>query len=220
MIYIGIPTYDGKMHHSTVAGLVNTAWVCGKSGIGYAVDVVPHDAFIGRARNLIAMRFLASGFQDLMFIDADVGFTADAVVAVGKAPVDIACGLYRMKIDKEKYPAAMVDPIERHPEDPHLLKMQYGPTGFMRIKRQVLLDMIEKYPDEWYSDDNGKMYDFFPHGRFGNSFIGEDIKFCQRAQACGYDVWAVQNLGLAHTGEKTYPSNWRIDIQVPEEKAA
>jgi ABC-type lipoprotein export system ATPase subunit len=53
LIYIGIPTYDGKIHHSTVAGLVQTARFCGEKHVSVGMEVIPHDAFIGRARNLI-----------------------------------------------------------------------------------------------------------------------------------------------------------------------
>jgi hypothetical protein len=66
------------------------------------------------------------------------------------------------------------------------------------------------------------MYDFFGCGREGNNFFGEDINFCRRAIECGFDLWAVQNINLDHTGPKTYEANWKLDILQPaqEEKAA
>lgn len=219
-IFIGIPTYDGKLHHTTVKGLMQTALFCGQSQIGIALEVIPHDAFIGRARNLIAKRFLDSNFGDLLFVDADIGFGLREVVALGKMNADIVVGLYRMKTEKMKYPAALFDPIERHPEDRNAFKLQYGPTGFMKIRRVVLETMMAKWPDEWYSDDNGRIMDFFPHGRVGNHFIGEDIRFCQRAIECGFDVFAYQGLTFSHTGDMTWETTWQLDVSVPVEEVA
>jgi hypothetical protein len=109
---------------------------CAKSKIGIAVDIRPHDAFIGKARSILCEQFLARGFHDLLFVDADVGFGVEEVVKICTAPCDVAMGLYRMKIDGEgetkqvKYPALMCDPIERHEKDPFLIKLNYGPSGF------------------------------------------------------------------------------------------
>ena len=221
-LYVGIPTYDGKLHGSTAGGLVQLALICGKSGIGLAVDIVPHDAFIGRARNLVAKRFLESGFNDLLFVDADVGFDAFGAVKLCRAPADIVMGLYRMKEEhpdeqpKHKYPALLTNPIERHPKDPSLIEVEYGPAGFMRVRREVFLKMQEKWPDDWFQDANGKLYDYFPCGRTGNAFWGEDISFCNRAKECGFKLYAAQGVGLRHFGEKSWPSIWQIDIEQQE----
>ena len=217
MLFIGIPSYDGLIHHTTVAGLIQTAHLCAKMEIGLAVEIIPHDAFIGKARSLICKRFLESGATDLLFIDADIGFTSKDVLAVVMPDADIVCGLYRMKVPgSHRYPAMLTDPLERCPTNESLIKLHYGPTGFMRIRRRVIEHMIDAFPDEWFSDDqNGKIYDLFPHGRENNSFYGEDINFCRRAIQCGFDIYAAQGIALTHVGEASWNSKWQLDIQVP-----
>lgn len=225
-LMIAIPTYDGKVGYDTVRGLTQTAIFCGKNSISLAIQMRPHDAFIGKARSALCMKFLESGFSEILFVDADIGFDVDAVVDICRAKSDIAVGLYRLKIDGAdesklmKYPALMCDPIERHPEDDFLIKLKYAPTGFMRIRRNVLEAMMEKWPTEWWEDDNGKIYDFFPCGRKGNYFVGEDIGFCNRALECGFEIYGVQGLHLRHYGEKRWQSNWQIDILVEDQEAA
>ena len=218
MIYLGIPTYNGLIHHTTVAGLCQVSRHCGKSGMGIALDVIPHDAFIGRARNLLVKRFLASPATDLVFIDADVGFSLDDFAKLCRPDVDMAMGLYCVKDDKRlAFPALMTVPEKRLPQEGanDLISLEYGPAGFMRVKRAVFEAMIAKFPEEYYEDGTeGKIYDLFPCGRIGNSFIGEDISFCQRAKECGFDIWAVQGTNLLHSGEKTWPAKWQIDVQV------
>lgn len=223
-LFIGIPTYNGYIHHTTLGGVAQAAHFCGGQKIGFTVQIIPHDAFVGRARNMLARLFLQSNFHELLFVDADIGFDIEGVIALCKAKPDIVMGLYRMKEDgpnesmKLKFPALLEDPLIRHASDPRLLKIQYGPAGFMRVRRSVFEKMIEKWPDDWYEDAHGKMHDFFPAGRIGNAFWGEDISFCQRAKECGFDLWAHQGIALTHHGEKSWPSNWQIDIQ--QEKAA
>ncbi len=225
-LLIAIPSYDGKLHYDTVRGITQTAFLCAKKGIGFAVEVRPHDAFIGKARSILCEKFLAMGFHDLLFVDADVGFGVEEVVQICKAPADLVMGLYRIKEDgadetkKVKYPALMCDPIERHPEDPFLIKLRYGPAGFMRIRRPVLEAMMKKWPEETWTDDSGVVHDFFPCGRLGNHFVGEDIGFCNRAIECGFDIWAAQGLKLRHYGEKRWPSEWQIDVLQEEPNGA
>lgn len=211
-VYIGIPSYDGKLHWATMQGLLGVANICAKNSVGLAVDVVPHDAFIGRARNMLVNRFMSSGMQDLMFVDADIGFDPTAVVDLCKAAPDIVMGLYMMKSPQPRYPALMEDPIVRHPSDMRLIKLKYGPTGFMRVRRRVFEKMMEKWPEDYYFDGlQGKIFDFFPNGRFDHHFTGEDIKFCERAITCGIDMWALQGISLRHFGEKSWDSVWQID---------
>ncbi len=223
-IYIGIPTYDGKLHWTTAAGLIQTARFCGEKGLAICVDVIPGDAFIGKARDTIAARFMKTDFDDLIFIDADVGFNLAGISALMAAPqdADIAMGLYRVKTDQLRFPGTMMEPIEHHPETRRLVKMQNGPAGFMRVKRRVFEKMMDRYPTEWYSSGDLKLYNFFPCGMTAlNQYTGEDIQFCERAQACGFHVWAVQNIGFDHTGPKTWEANWKIDVlESVKEKAA
>lgn len=225
-LYVGIPTYDGKLHGATVGGIAQLGLICGKNGIGLAIDIIPHDAFIGRARALIAKRFMESGFNDLLYVDADIGFDAEAAAIVCQSPAEIVMGLYRMKEDgpnetqKVKFPALLSDPLERNPEDPSLIGIEYGPAGFMRVRRTVFEKMQEKWPDDWFEDANGRLYDYFPAGRQGNAFWGEDIAFCMRAKECGFKLWAAQGIELHHYGEKKWPAKWQIDVPAELKEAA
>jgi len=212
-VFIGIPTYNGYIHFEAVKGLMNAALLAGKHSMSLAAEIIPHDAFVGKARDLIAHRFLKSGFQELVFIDADIGFNVAGLVALAKADVDVAMGLYRMKEKgpHSRFPALMCNPLEVNEKDENLVRLEYGPAGFMKVRRHVFEQMIEKWPDDWFSDSkNGKIYDFFPCGRFGNEFIGEDISFCNRLKQLGIPIWGVQGIQLDHFGENAWGAEWRV----------
>lgn len=218
MLFIGIPTYNGLLHWTTAKGLTDTAHYCAKKNIGFAVDVIPGDAFVGKARDIIAHRFLKSNFNELVFVDADIGFDAAGITQLCRyADVPIVMGLYQMKTPPPvRYPALIQNdsngPV-RHPDHPELIQLQYGPAGFMRIKREVFEVMKQMWPDEYYVNaGEEKIYNFFPAGRFADHFTGEDIKFCERAQQCGFPIYAAQNVKLSHHGAKAWESDWALDV--------
>lgn len=218
--YIGIPTYDGKIHWTTMSGILQVARHCGEKKAAICVDVIPGDAFIGKARDTIASRFMNTDFEDLYFVDADVGFNLAGFSAIARAPADaaIVMGLYRVKSDVLRFPGVMFEPIERHPETSRLVRMQNGPAGFMRIKRYVFEEMMKRWPTEYYVSGELKLFNFFPCGLTeNNQFKGEDIMFCERAQMCGFNVWAMQDIELDHTGFKTFEANWKLDVLQPAE---
>lgn len=220
-IFLATPTFDGKFHWSTTAGLMQVAQFCGKVGMPLASDVVPGDHFVDKARNTLVYRFLKTNLDEIVFIDADVGFDINGFKLLMKSNVDIAMGLYRVKDDRVKFPALLHEPVEAHPEDPRLVKLQYGPAGFMKVRRRVFEKMIEQYPEDYYyagEAEDSRVYEFFPSGRKGHHYGGEDIKFCERAIACGFSVWAVQDIPLDHTGAKTYDAKWRV-LRAVEEAA-
>lgn len=225
-VYVGIATYDGKLQWQTVAGLVEFARFCGEKHLSLCVDVVPGDAFIGKARDTLAHRFLKhTDWQDFIFIDADVGFNLEGLKQLMRSDVDIVGGLYRCKTDKPQYPGLMWPDVTVHETDKRLILMQYMPTGFLRIKRRVFEKMREQWPEDYYyanSDPDDKQYAFFPSGRDGHAWRGEDIWFCMRAIECGFQVWACQDIELTHTGAKTWDAKWRVLRAVDEaaEKAA
>jgi len=219
MILVGTPAYDGKMEWKTISSLVGLGHLCAKANIGYAMDVIPGDAFVDHSRNLIAHRFLKGGFRDLLFVDADVSFHPLDAAKLCQAEPELVCGLYRMKTDKEVYPARIHEPLETHPSDPDLIRLLWGPAGFMRIRASVFEKMIEKWPDDWYQDSGTgeKVYDFFPAGRRGHSRISEDVSFCEKAANVGVKLYAMQGIALQHTGVKAFPSNWQMTKPVIEE---
>jgi hypothetical protein len=207
MIYVAIPTYNGLIHHSTVGGLLEVQRFLTENRVGFAVDVIPHDAFIGRARNMAAKRFLASGATDLIYIDADVGFRAKDFGLLMRQDVDICCGLYPYKKDEVAFPCLVAEPQER--VGPRV-RLVYGPTGFMRIRRKVFESIQRANPGNFYRDDiHVDTYEFFPFGRRGNEFMGEDVGFCRLATERGFKIWGVEGMELQHTGERTWSAQWQ-----------
>ena len=205
MIYVGIPTYDGRIEHNTVGGLFNVAYASGKDHLPICLDVIPHDPFIGHARDLMASRFLSiPDATDMVMIDADVGFSSDDFRLLMKVDADIVCGVYPYKKDEEHYPVAPFMPYQKRGR---LVECAFAPTGFMRIRRKVL-EKLKETVGTYQDTEHGLLHQFFPFGKHGQSWKGEDVQFCLLAQEAGFKVYGLEGLELTHVGRKTWTGKW------------
>lgn len=219
MILVGVPSYDGRLDWRTTSSLIGLGHLCAKASIGYAMDVIPSNAFIGDARNMIVHRFLQMGFRDLLFVDDDIGFEPIDAARLCKAEPDAVFGLYRKRSDRLIYPARYHEPLEVHESDPDLIRMLWGPTGFMRLRASVFEKLMKLWPEDWYENPatNERVFDFFPFGRHEHGFRSEDIGFCNKLRDAGIPLYALQGITLTHTGTKTWESDWRRTEAVFEE---
>jgi len=108
-------------------------------------------------------------------------------------------------------------------------------TGFLRIRREVFETMIQRFGSEMafdYSGDEphfkGKVgYDFFragvdscyPVGSGKRQYLSEDWGFCERAQECGYKIWAAPWIRLVHVGPYDYCSDLSVMEEAPDAPA-
>ena len=129
-----------------------------------------------RARNVLLAYFLQSNFTRLMFIDADIAFNAQDVIALLALNKDICGGLYPKKslewgqlhkaIQKSPgLPASeystlagsmVFNPIagtQKFSVTEPLEIMDLG-TGFMMIERSVLERFMKAYPEKMYKPDH------------------------------------------------------------------
>lgn len=208
MIYIGVASYDAKLHHSTVGGLFNVAYAMGKSRVGVCLDVIPHDPFIGHARDLMAHRFLSvKDATDMVMIDADVGFDWQDLDRLLSADGDVVCGVYPYKEEGRGYPVAPWQPVVKEGDRVQVI---FGPGGFLRVRRKVIEALAETAPQ--FQDASGQyMKDIFPGGVRDGYLRGEDVNFFKAANAAGFKCWALEGLNLRHTGDKTFEGPWKLD---------
>jgi hypothetical protein len=142
-----------------------------------------NESLIPRARNYLVDEFLRSDYTHLMFIDADIHFDPNDVLALAALDKDIIGGPYPKKcIAWEKVRNAVDSGLAD--EDPNILEQYTGDyvfnpventhqikvsepvdvleigTGFMMIKRQVFDDFKEAFPQFAYRPDHNRSEHF------------------------------------------------------------
>lgn len=151
----------------------------------------PH---VDDARNEVVKTFLASDCSDLLFIDADVSFSPEALKQLIARDVSLVGGVYPYRKDVDGMPVRLVceEPVEG------LLEVEGLPTGFMKIKRRVFEEMASICPS--YGDTTL----YFERALIEGTRWGGDLNFCNRWRSLGGKVYADFELVLGHTGKVTF----------------
>lgn len=185
-IFLGMPMYGGMLTENTMHGLLNLQQWCMAYGVGMRIQSMGNESLITRARNtIVSMMMDAKDYvaTHLLFIDADIGFSAQNIQRLLCFDKDVVCGIYpRKHLHFEKIsevlkqnPNATPDEIEAkclgynlNFDDPHNIKFEDGfckvseaATGMMLVKREVFRTMFKKFPERKYNSDqiiNGDGY--------------------------------------------------------------
>jgi hypothetical protein len=232
-LLIGTPCYGGNVTHLYMTSVMQLQKLCLVRGIPFEVQLLSGDALITRARNSIVTQFLDNpNATHLMFIDADIGFDAQAVFNMLDFDKDLVGGIYPAKnIDWALVKQAAAD---GHPdlraasmnyvvgfEDRNKIesvgryaRAKYLGNGFMMINRRVFETMKEKYPELKYEKINANpdvqrgspnRYAFFECVIDEHGFyLPEDYTFCKRWTDIGGEIWVDIASKLNHTGSYTF----------------
>jgi hypothetical protein len=94
----------------------------------------------------------------------------------------------------------------------NLAKVKHLATGFMMMKRKMLLNMMTAFPSTKYVDDvnflkpeeNAMAYALFDCGVEDGHYYSEDWLFCDRWSKMGGDIYVDVSINLTHTGIEDY----------------
>lgn len=129
------------------------------------------------------------GFDYLLCVDADTGFTPDHIHQLLKHDLDIVSGAYPMKLHADRFAAGWfgevrgLSPMDsRVPIDSTgLLEVDWVGCGFLLVRREAL----EAIPYPWFSYDEARYVSDKAECAVA---ISEDIGFCLRAQNSGFKI--------------------------------
>lgn len=190
-----------------------------EANIGADVQFQTGVAFIDHARNILCHKFLHEfpNATDLFFIDDDVGWHSDAVISLLARPEDVVGGVYPLKQDEGGFPVdLMVDPLTQDlMERDGLFRVQFLPTGFMRIKRHVIEKMAEgqpTYPHHWANGTTDQISNIFRTGYANGRRWGEDVDFGNRWASLGGEMWLDPSFILSHVGRKRWADHYSRHI--------
>jgi len=181
-LFVATPMYGGNcagMYARSIADL--SAW-CAKHQIPLQLYYLFNESLITRARNYCVDEFMRSDATHLMFIDSDIGFNPQDVIALlammsDESPYDIMGGPYPKKcISWEKVKQAVDKGVAD--EDPNTLEKFVGDyvfnpkssqreiplgqpvevleigTGFMMVQRRAFEKYKEAFPYLSYKPDH------------------------------------------------------------------
>jgi hypothetical protein len=157
-------------------------------------------------RSALLSQALKDGFDNFLFIDADIGFDPGDAMRLLARPEPVVAGIYvhNMGQDFAGTFARGVDKVVFGPDAPGLYPLLYAPTGFLRVRAEVLHRMIDelKLPECHWGSIKG-IYPFFlplcvPDGRGGTRYLTEDYSFSHRLTQIGITPLADTTIKLFH----------------------
>jgi hypothetical protein len=193
-------------------------------GISHEWSNRPGDPFIAKARSSAACEFLKTDGTDLFFLDDDIGWPAEKVLEFINRPEPVIAGVYPHKMEELSFPCSLEADGDHLVEENGLFRAVLAPTGFMRIKREVLERLYDASPPYRETEADGITYErraIFNSGvGVDGNYWGEDYAFCNACRAADIPVWIDPNINFFHRGTRRWAANMGDSIQVFKEKAA
>lgn len=175
-LFIATPMYGGMAHGLYMKACLDLQNIMTKYGVETKFSFLFNESLITRARNYLVDEFLRSECTHMLFIDADIHFNAQDVVALLALDKDVIGGPYPKKTINWKNVA---EAARKHPDLPikeleklvgeyvfNVVKgtqnfsvteplevMEIG-TGYMLIKREVFDKVKAAYPSIRYKPDH------------------------------------------------------------------
>lgn len=214
-ILIGTPAYGGLVTTEYLVSIATTIRGFIRDNVDFTLLAMANESLINRGRNGIAHIALEGGYDKLVFIDADIGWTYDDMCNLLNSKQDIVGGTYPIKT----YPItvnfnALPEHVEmfaqetehgkiyrktmdkfneykaKYADENGEVQVVHIPTGFMSIKVAVFKYLMDKVTTYKNTDFNtGKvsvMHEFFPVRVKNELFESEDWAFLQHSQGEWY----------------------------------
>lgn len=187
-LMVATPMYGGQCSGLYAKSMANLTALATSHGIHITLYYLFNESLITRARNYCVDEFLRSQCTHLMFIDSDIGFDPNDVIAMlaiqgDDTPYDVIAGPYpkktiswekiKLAVDKgvadenptvlEKYVGDYVfNPKTSQSSIPigDLVEVGEAGTGFMMIRRKTFEQYKQAYPQLSYKPDHARTEHF------------------------------------------------------------
>ena len=251
--FIATPCYGGALTEPYFRSTIKLLTFFNSHKIPLAFGTIANESLVTRARNVLLAYFLNSDYTHLVFIDADIEFQVDDLLKLYVHDKDVVVGAYPKKgvnwnnikegIKMKEQEGKNVEggqigalgsdyainfkfnDVARKQVSVHdgLIQLHDAGTGFMMIKREAIMKLIDAYPEIKYNNDvqmNGvdlkdNFYALFdtmidPKDR---RYLSEDYTFCRRWQDIGGEIWLDPSISLNHYGSFCFQGNPEMIIQ-------
>lgn len=189
--------------HLVSVFFLQSLWRCRGTVGPYKLDVFHYArGIVHVARNAVALHAVDRGYSHVLFVDDDMIVPPDLVQRLLAANKDVVGTLAYQRLgdhlpcvfnwDKGANGYVPVHGVEKK----GLLKVDAVGFGAVMIKVDVIKAMLEENAADPDMREQDRLREVFSWGR-----LGEDLGFCKRAVALGYEVWVDTDVILGHVGE-------------------
>ena len=175
-LFVATPMYGGMAHGLYLKSCLDLQGIMSRYGVDVKFSFLFNESLITRARNYLVDEFLRSDCTHLLFLDSDIHYNPQDVVALLALDKDVIGGPYPKKsINWNNIAHAARNHPDLEPRELETLVGEYVfnvvkgtsqfsvteplevleiGTGFMLVKREVFDKMAVEYPNIRYKPDH------------------------------------------------------------------
>ena len=175
-LFVATPMYGGMAHGLYLKSCLDLQGIMSRYGVDVKFSFLFNESLITRARNYLVDEFLRSDCTHLLFLDSDIHYNPQDVVALLALEKDVIGGPYPKKsINWNNIAHAARNHPDLEPRELETLVGEYVfnvvkgtsqfsvteplevleiGTGFMLVKREVFDKMAVEYPNIRYKPDH------------------------------------------------------------------
>lgn len=209
-VAVATPCYGNMMVSQYARSLSLTSARFQSLGIGFDLMFLSNEALIEKGRNALVQAFLESKATHLWFVDADMGWDADAIVrligAMKLGGFEMAGAAGPRKATPISYCVNFPHEMKREEKTGFPEALTIG-TGFMVISRSAIEKMVAASADNFFIDplSQKKIHRLFEckideHRQFWS----EDYTFCNKWRAIGGKIHVDFSIKLEHVGNQVW----------------
>lgn len=213
-LMVATPTVDGALDYEFLGCLHETFGMLSAAGVPNEFILEPFNADIVMARSKLFAKFMRSSCTHLLMIDADMGWTPQAIgrlfaakkdfvaVAGPKKRVPLQCAVTPLPLDKN-FGKISFDP------DSGTVEVAEVGGAFCLFTRNFGEKMIAGYPELEYMGIAGETeFALFMPTITDKAYKAEDYAICHRWRKIGGTVHVCPDISLKHAGRKVYEGAW------------
>jgi hypothetical protein len=183
----------------------------GLEALGYPVRRCDASAAIDRARSELATQALSEGYEEILWIDSDVGFAPEAVDRLRSHGLPLVGGLYAKRGKREFGCRFLPDTGEiTLGQGGGPFEVRYIGTAFLLTHRRVYEDVARTFAlPVCNAKFNVPTVPYFlpmvlRDPALDHWYLSEDWSFCERARQAGHKVMVDSGIRLWHFGRYGY----------------
>lgn len=202
-VFIAVAAYEG-LGAGFSYSLFHTGAALARAGVGSELAIYSGNCHVDDSRNRLAHDFLLSDCTDLVFLDADIGWSAESFLKLIAYDRDVVAGVYPKKNGDDAFPVKTL-PGEIWSDREGLIEVAGVPTGFLRIRRAVIERLAERAVR--YNAKNDSAYGtalIFEREIHAGTRWGGDYVFCRKWRELGGKIYIDPMMRFEHSGEDTW----------------
>lgn len=204
-VLIATPSYDGKVDVWYANSLVNSIRLGMANGVNFVPIYMSYDSLVQRARNDLLAIAVDNGFDDIIWIDADMEWEPQWLLQLLDHDADVVGGTARKKSLVEQY-VVKCKPEDLVKNDAGLIKVEALGTGFLRMSAKAARYLWDN--SEEYTHNGANVRWAFEVKVENGDLISEDITACNKLTNGGFSIYFDPTMTCSHIGPLKFTGNF------------